>query len=201
MEYNTNQELYQYFTHEIERIGEQQIEALRKEMDEKKKSELKRISDNIERKTKKYLNRELKNLNTDFSSEINRIHTENHRKLMEKRENLLETIFDDVRKKLADFVKSDDYKTLLEKTVKETVDYLGTESLTFTVGEEDEGVKNVLKETLSSKYEVKTSKTITIGGFKVKSESKGLEIDRTLDKKLKDQRDWFHANSGLFIRT
>ncbi len=201
MEYNTNQELYQYFTHEIERIGEQQIEALRKEMDEKKKSELKRITENIERKTRKYLNRELKNLNTDFSSEINRIHTENHRKLMEKREDLLETVFESVKERLSDFVKSDAYKTLLEKTVKETVAYLDTDGLTFMVRDNDDSIKSVLENTLSIKYEVKPSKDIIIGGFKVKSQSKGLEIDRTIDKKLRDQRDWFHANSGLFIRT
>jgi V/A-type H+-transporting ATPase subunit E len=201
MEYNTNQELYQYFTHEIERIGEQQIEALRKEMDEKKKSELKRITENIERKTRKYLNRELKNLNTDFSSEINRIHTENHRKLMEKREDLLETVFESVKERLSDFVKSDAYKMLLEKTVKETVAYLDTDGLTFMVRDNDDSIKSVLENTLSIKYEVKPSKDIIIGGFKVKSQSKGLEIDRTIDKKLRDQRDWFHANSGLFIRT
>ena len=201
MEYNTNQELYQYFTHEIERIGEQQIEALRKEMDEKKKSELKRITDNIERRTRKYLNRELKNLNTDFSSEINRIHTENHRKLMEKRENLLETVFQDVRKKLVDFVKSDAYVSLLEKTLKETVDYLEVEPVTFVVCEDDDVIKDVIEDTLSIDYEIKTSQAITIGGFKAKSVEKGLEIDRTIDKKIKEQRDWFHANSGLFIRT
>ncbi len=201
MEYNTNQELYQYFTHEIERISEQQIEALRKEMDEKKRSELKRITDNIERKTRKYLNRELKSLNTDFSSEINHIHTENHRKLMEKRENLLENIFSEVKDKLEKFVKSNKYDTLLKKMLKETVEYLDTDSLTFITSEKDDTIKKVLKDTVSVDYEIKTSKDIAIGGFKAKSDALGLEVDRTLDKKLRDQRDWFHANSNLFIRT
>jgi vacuolar-type H+-ATPase subunit E/Vma4 len=201
MEYNTNQELYQYFTQEIERIGEQQIEALRKEMDEKKRSELKKIQENIDRKTKKFLNRELKALNTDFSSEINQIHTENNRKLIEKRENLLESIFTEVKEKLEVFVKSDDYKAWLEESIKESVDYLDTEPLTFSVKDNDDVIKTVLKNAVSIKYDLNASKNISIGGFKVKSDSKGLEIDRTFDKKLKDRRDWFYANSNLFIRT
>ncbi|MFW5895097.1 MAG: V-type ATP synthase subunit E [Bacillota bacterium] len=200
MEYNTNQDLYNYFTHEIERIGEQQIEALRKEMDEKKRRELKRINDEIEKKMDKYLDRELRSLNTDFSSEINRIHTENHRKLMDKRRGLLQEVFSEAEKKIQNFVESKDYRALMKKQVQKALDFLDAEDTVFVIKEDDETLRSVLKDDFENAYEIETDGDIRFGGFKAKSQQKGLETDETFTRKLEEQKEWFYANSNLFIR-
>ncbi|MFW6298978.1 MAG: V-type ATP synthase subunit E [Bacillota bacterium] len=200
MEYNTNQDLYNYFTHEIERIGEQQIEALRKEMDEKKRRELKRINDEIEKKMDKYLDRELRSLNTDFSSEINRIHTENHRKLMDKRRGLLQEVFSEAEKKIQAFVESKDYRALMKKQVQKALDFLDAKDIVFVIKEDDETLRNVLKDDFENAYEIETDADIRFGGFKAKSQQKGLETDETFTRKLEEQKEWFYANSNLFIR-
>ncbi|MFW5913744.1 MAG: V-type ATP synthase subunit E [Bacillota bacterium] len=200
MEYKTNQDLYNYFTHEIERIGEQQIEALRKEMDEKKRSELKRINEEIEQKMDKYLNRELRSLNTDFSSEINRIHTENHRKLMDKRKGLLQEVFKEAEKKLESFIQSKDYRSLMKSRIQKAIDFLDAKDIVFTFKEDDETIRDVLEADFDDAYTVETDSDIRFGGFKAKSSEKGLEMDETFTRKLEEQKEWFYANSNLFIR-
>ncbi|MFP4078305.1 MAG: V-type ATP synthase subunit E [Candidatus Izemoplasmataceae bacterium] len=200
MEYKTDQDLYNYFTHEIERIGEQQIEALRKEMDEKKHRELKRINDQIEQKMRKYLDRELKSLNTDFSSEINRIHNENHRKLMDKRKGLLQEVFKEAEDKLKTFVQSDDYRPLMVNRIQKAIDFLDAKDIVFTVKEDDKVVHDVLKHDFDDAYTIETDSSIRFGGFKAKSVEKGLETDETFTRKLEEQKEWFYANSNLFIR-
>ena len=200
MEYKSNQDLYNYFTHEIQRIAEQQIEALRKEMDEKKRREMKRINDDIEQKNRKYLDRELRNLNTDFSSEINRIYTDNHRKLMDKRRGLLQAVFKAAEDKLEAFVGSDDYRPLMEQRIKKTVDFLDASDIVFTVREDDAVISDIIKKNHENAFEINKSKDIRFGGFKAKSPKKGLEADETFTRKLEEQKEWFYANSNLFIR-
>ncbi|MFW5894327.1 MAG: V-type ATP synthase subunit E [Bacillota bacterium] len=200
MEYKTNQDLYNYFTYEIERIGEQQIEALRKEMDEKKRRELKRINDELEKKMDKYLDRELRSLNTDFSSEINRIHTENHRKLMDKRKGLLQEVFSEAEKKIQAFVASKGYRTLMKKKVQETIDFLDAQDIVFIIKEDDETLRDVLKDDFKDAYDVETDADIRFGGFRAESREKGLETDETFTRKLEEQKEWFYAHSNLFIR-
>lgn len=200
MEYRSNQDLYNYFTHEIERIGEQQIEALRKEMDEKKRREMKRINDEIEQRNSKYLDRQLRSLNTDFSSEINRIYTDNHRKLMDKRKGLLQAVFKAAEDKLEAFVKSDEYRALMKKRIQASVDLLDASDIIFFTKKDDPVISDIIKKDHDDAFEIRETQDIRFGGFKARSPEQGLEADETFNRKLEEQKEWFYANSNLFIR-
>lgn len=200
MEYRSNQDLYNYFTHEIDRIGEQQIEALRKEMDEKKRREMKRINDEIEQRNHKYLDRQLRSLNTDFSSEINRIYTDNHRKLMDKRKGLLQAVFKAAEDKLEAFVESDEYRSLMKKRIQKTIEFLDASDIVFFIKEDDTVIPDIIQKDHDGAYETEKTQDIRFGGFKARSPEKGLETDETFNRKLEEQKEWFYANSNLFIR-
>lgn len=200
MEYKTDQQLYDYFTHEMDRLSSQTIEALRKEIMDQKNEEIEEYKDDLERQINRYLNTELKEINTDFSSEINKIHIENNRKLIEKREGFMEEVFTDVKEKLLSFMDTKAYKDMLEKQLKDAVSHLKSDDIVLSHHPKDEAFVTVCKSLFNDQYTVKEDDTITIGGFIAASQKKGREMNQTLDKKLEARKDWFYKNSKLYIR-
>jgi vacuolar-type H+-ATPase subunit E/Vma4 len=200
MEYKTDQQLYDYFTHEMDRLSSQTIEALRKEIMEQKNEEIEEFKDDLERQVNRYLNTELKEINTDFSSEINKIHIENNRKLIEKREGFMENVFTEVKTKLQSFTDSEAYKDMLKKQLKEAVSHLNATDIVLSYRPKDNAFLSMYKSLFNEQYTIKEDDTIMIGGFIAASQKKGREMNQTLDKKLEAQKDWFYKNSKLYIR-
>lgn len=200
MEYKTDQQLYDYFTHEMDRLSSQTIEALRKEITEQKNEEIEEFKDDLEKQVNRYLNTELKEINTDFSSEINKIHIENNRKLIEKREGFMEKVFTEVQEKLQAFTETDAYKRMLKKQLKEAVSHLNSDDIVLSHHPGDDAFVSVCKTVFNKQYTIKEDDTITVGGFIASSEKKGREMNQTLDKKLDERKDWFYKNSKLYIR-
>ncbi len=200
MEYKTDQQLYDYFTHEMDRLSSQTIEALRKEIMEQKNEEIEEFKGNLERQVNRYLNTELKEINTDFSSEINKIHIENNRKLIEKREGFMEDVFTEVKEKLLSFTKTSTYKDMLKKQLKEAISHLKNNDTVIAYRPNDDAFVAVCESLYDEQYTMKEDDTIMIGGFIVSSKKIGREINQTLDKKLEARKDWFYKNSKLYIR-
>ena len=46
---------------------------------------------------------------------------------------------------------------------------------------------------------MKADETIELGGFIAESREKGIALDRTLDQKLEQQKEWFYGNSGFLV--
>ncbi|MFW5838440.1 MAG: V-type ATP synthase subunit E [Bacillota bacterium] len=201
MEYKTDQQLYDYFTHEMDRLSSQTIEALRKEIMEQKNEEIKEYKEDLEKQINRYLNIELKEINTDFSSEINKIHIENNRKLIEKREGFMEEVFTEVKEKLQAFTKTKMYKETLIKQLKDAISILKSDDIVLSYRSKDDACLTVFKSLFNNQYSLKEDAAIEIGGFIAASQKKGREINQTLDKKLEARKDWFYKNSKLYIRS
>jgi vacuolar-type H+-ATPase subunit E/Vma4 len=49
-------------------------------------------------------------------------------------------------------------------------------------------------------YEIEHDKGIQLGGFILTISNMNIEIDETLDARLREQKEWFLNHSKLFIR-
>lgn len=200
MDYVTNQQLYNYFKSEIETLGQKEIEKLRAEMKDLKEERLKKITASLREKYEKKERYRLRELNTDHSTQINKINQKNHRLLMEKRQNLLEKIFTAVEDRLYDYVKTDDYLGFMTEKIKKLNEMFGEEAVEFYIGDDDKKLHDAIKEFFPSNDGIHKTSDINIGGYIAECEAKGLRADETLDTCMSDNRDWFYANADLFIR-
>ncbi len=200
MDYYTNEQLYRYFENEIKTSAARQSEALRKEIADLKDKELKKIQKDLQESIDNATRLEMKELQVDHSYEINKIVMESSRKLMKLRQQLLEEVFTEAETKLRDFVASEEYAKLMEKKLSDILEKFSKCSVVFSVKPGDQALTEMLKRNYHHEYFLEYDPEIKIGGFSVFCAKLGVEIDETIDHRLKDQKEWFYANSNLFVK-
>lgn len=201
MAYYNEDQLYRYFEKAINKEADVKLGALRKEIDYLYAKEMKKIKDNLMVKKNLQLNKDLRELQIEYQDQINKIGVGFDGKLIKERSFMINMVFQSVLLELGDFIQTKDYDDLMKKKIKEINDYVKNKKVVFSIAEIDQRMTDVIKKTMTSSYEIKASPDIRIGGFIVEIPSDKVEIDETIDTKLKERKEWFFKNSKLFIRT
>ena len=200
MEYNNNEILLNFFKKEIEHEGSLKIGELEKKINAVKDKELSKIRNEIEENVNRYKVVELRSINTDHSSKINKINNKNHHLLMQKRQELIKSVFNDVIKKINSYVKTDNYRHLMEIKLNKSLEVLNSDDTIISYNKNDKVLKKLLLINGFKDQTTKISADILIGGFIATSVKKRIEINETLDVRLEEKKQWFFENSNLFIR-
>ena len=192
MEYYNEDQLYKYFKETIKTESTKKMDRIRKEIDSIKERELNRIDLEVKRQIDWTIGQELVDIKKEHQTKLNQITIENDVKLMAHRTELLKSIFDTVKKKLDDFVKSSKY----DKYILDRIDKIRCNS--FIIGNSDQKALDIILK-INKNAKIAKSKDIKIGGF-IAVLGDGKEIDETFDSKLHDKIDDFITESRLFIK-
>jgi vacuolar-type H+-ATPase subunit E/Vma4 len=192
--------VYQYFQKEIEESGNKKIQELKDEIKSIREKQMdilnEEISDTITR-TKEI---ELNEMNQEYSSTLNRLIVDNHKEIIKKKNDLLESVLFEVRTKLLQFVETDKYKQKMIFLVKKIdKDFCGDE-INFKVKNNDKIMKKIIDENFKNKHVVIEDKNINIGGFIAICVEKGILTDQLIDSSLEEKKQWFYKNSKLAIK-
>lgn len=193
-------QVFLYMKDEIERAAKSEekaildeVKALEDEAYESMKIEAKRDAD-------LRLKQELEEIQSQAATEISESHIERTKKLIEKRDEYVNTIFKNVKDELIDFTLTSDYKDFMIKKAKKTIDIFSNEDFIILVNKKDLVLKDDLMNLSKHIVDVKESTDIVIGGLIGENPNSLLVIDETLDFALKNQKEWFYKNSGLIIK-
>lgn len=145
------------------------------------------------------LKQELEEMHSEAATEISQVNSERMKKLIEKRDEYVNTIFTAVEDQLHTFVGSDEYVTYLEKKAKQACEAQFEQAVMY-VREADLKLADQLVKAYGKQIEVKASDRIQLGGLIVEDQLSALVVNETLDEALKAQREWFNKNSGLVIK-
>lgn len=200
MEYLTSEELLKYFEKEIHEVSQKRIDELKAEINQIKQTELDKIDQDLKESIDHDLELELKDLKTDHSYEMNQLLTENAKELMNYRQVLFQSVFDEVKGKLSTFISSKEYVDLLTNKVKKLNTIFKKDNIIFFVKKDDKAIQSVIKNEFEGTYQIEPSESIQIGGFFARCEKKGIELDETLDSILESKKQWFYEKSNLFIK-
>lgn len=111
-----------------------------------------------------------------------------------RRAELVDGLFLSVKQDLIDFSKTKAYEAFVKETLDKVLKENNLESYTLFVKATDEA----FFKTITHKNAVITvSDRIHIGGFILKDKAGVLEIDESLDYRLKVQKEWFTTHSQL----
>ena len=189
-----------YMKDEIEREAQleekailEEVKALEKEAYESMRIEAKKDAD-------LRLKQELEEMESNAAIEISESHIERTKKLIEKRDEYVSTIFKSAKDKLIDFTNSKDYQDFMMNKAKKIVDMFDMAECIVYVSSKDIAFKDQLMKLYSNILDVKENKNIIIGGLNGENVKSLLTIDETLDFALKNQKEWFTKNSGLTIK-
>lgn len=111
------------------------------------------------------------------------------RQLNEKNEDLKDALFVDIKKRLEDFMKTNEYIDLLVNQIKSAVSFARDDAMTIYINASDQDKKADL--------EARTNTPVTIstidfmGGTRAVIHEKNILIDRSFSTKLADEKDTF----------
>lgn len=186
----------------------QSVMAQAEEDAQKLREQAKEVRETAMKQAQKEVSRELGSWEQDETAEIRLAATRSvaqqenakRRELLLRREELTGKVFQEVRQRLAEFVKGPDYAGFLEETAgslsEKCKEYSGTVVL---LRQEDIPLGKKFISRFGADARVVEDESIKLGGIKVMNQSSGLFLDESLDSRLEDQKSWFYKNSGLTL--
>lgn len=176
-----------------------EVEARVAEILTEAENEKKRIISAAEKKgsdeAERYLEDKKRNTGRDLLREVSAAELEVKRSVLLHREKLTDTLFEDVKKRIADYRKTPDYIKKLEKMLADAKIDTAAEIM---LAPEDMGLADRLAKQLSADNAVfKADANIRLGGLAVFFKEKGIVIDKTFDLALEEQRSEFTASNAF----
>lgn len=114
--------------------------------------------------------------------------------ILKRREEIIDSVFNEAELRLSEFAKSEKYKTYFEKKAAEAMECVGDGEKIIYVTERD---VNLLKD-LDAAVETVNERSF-IGGVRVLNKDKGIIADFSFGELLSSERDEFLRKSGLSI--
>lgn len=191
--------LEQYFKEEIDRVSGIEIKQVEDEIADIREKALQGLEDDAQREAGTVLEQELKELQSEHAIRLSKAHEETSRKLMAKRKELSDLVFQSAKEEIKAFTKKDEYRDYLKEKASALAKRSYTEAV-FYVGKEDLSFQDDIKKAYGKECDVKVDADIVLGGLRLECAQLGIVLDETFDTALEEQKDWFYTNSGLFIK-
>lgn len=187
------------FLRAIKKYANEQKSNMTNEVTRLKTERLKDAEDKAKSESKALIKTKLLETRNEQTALLASKTQEGQRKLFIERSKMTEEVFKLTAEKLADFTKTDDYKSKLRQSAEQIAELFGDKSCVLYLNERDLDRADELKKLFKGGAEVQADKTIKIGGIKGYCEDMGIIADETLDSKLEEQREWFTENAALSV--
>lgn len=111
------------------------------------------------------------------------------RKLNEKSTSLIDILFQNIQKKLEDFMKTEEYNSLLIKQILNAKEFARNDEVIIYINSSDTYLKEMLEE--KTKITLTISTTDFIGGTRAVIHDKNILIDHSLSSKILEVKEAF----------
>lgn len=194
------EQVFLYMKEEIERLANLEEEKILAEAKELEDDAYRQLEAEAKKDADALLAKELVEISSSASVEASLSQEERTKKLVEKRDGYVASIFIEAKNKLIEFVNSTEYKTYLVEHMKKIAELYQMNDSILWLREEDMKYADELVKAYGIALTVKQSSNITIGGFIIENKETNVVVDESLDFALENQKDWFYKTSGLMIK-
>lgn len=153
----------------------------------------------IEREISAYLFEEQEKLDAKYKQTLSKVNFDGRRMLLIKREEVINSVFSEVRARLTEYTKTDDYKSYIVERIKAAKAAMGVDDVVITLRPADKALEDDVKEAWGKGASVSYSPSIENGGAMIASEENQIVVDETFDKRLIDAQSDFVKTSGLYF--
>ncbi len=155
--------------------------------------------DKIEREIAAYLFEEQEKLDAKYKQTLSKVNFDGRRMLLTKREEVIGSVFDEVKARLREYTKTDEYRAYIVGRVKAAKADVGEGSAAITLRPDDKALADEVRAAWGGGAEIKFSGAIESGGVMIASPEKQIVVDETFDKKLLEAQSDFVKTSGLYF--
>lgn len=188
------------FITEITKQAQKMSEDINRQTDEFIKEELNRIELKLLDENNRQIEETSAEILRSSGIKISKYQIESKKSKVEHRNALMESVFEDVKKKLRTFRESQDYQLFIEQSVKHIKSIIPDgENVVVYINESDMKFSDNIKSVFGYPVTVETDNSILYGGIKAYCDSKKISIDDTIDCRLNEQRDKFREKTELYI--
>lgn len=133
----------------------------------------------------------LKKIDKEKNSIVSKMRMDNKMALLNKRNEIVEYVFNSAKAKLYEMVASEAYYPYLVKMITEDLDAVGEGEKEIIINHKDQGYINALEKTFDYPIVLENRKIDMIGGCKILNKTKNIYLDDSFDTKLESQREAF----------
>lgn len=187
------------FLKAIKKYAGAQKKAMEGEVKQLKSERLKEAEEKAKRDSEALKKQKLNEVHNSQTAKLATKTQEGQKQLYIARAQMTEEVFKLASDKLKAYAQTAEYRAKLNDSAKAVAELFGGKDCIIYVNERDIAEAEQFKSLFSANSEVKTDKTIQIGGVKAYCESMGIIADETLDSKLDLQREWFVENAELSV--
>lgn len=179
--------------------AQQQHDKILAEIEEYRKAQLEKAEEEILQEAYDTIQREIAVLRNRQGQKISQAELENRRRLLRQREAITEKVFDLAAERLLAYARTPDYADRLCASLRKSCGELPEGRLVVQVKPGDLKLRERLAAACGREAAVEENAGIRLGGFRIVNAERGVFIDATYDRRLKGQKDWFAASSGLML--
>ncbi|MEG2429273.1 MAG: V-type ATP synthase subunit E family protein, partial [Oscillospiraceae bacterium] len=119
--------------------------------------------------------------------------------LLIKRNDVTNSIFENIKTRLVDFVKTSNYDSYLLSTIEAFTKKNKIDNVQIILRKNDMKLQNEVKKAYGLNCEIIENDDIKIGGFIVQNKENRIYFDETLEQKLADEKDNFIQTSKFSL--
>lgn len=168
---------------EAEKERDEALSRLKERLD-KETAEYKKQADS---RLNEKLNHELGKIESRANERVSERSLDGKKQYLELRESMIKEIFENVSEKLRDFVKTDDYVTVMKDKIESGISDKNGDC-TIIVGANDKKLADFVQ---ASGYKLEVSEKSFIGGCKIVDNSSKTLIDMTYASFIKNESESF----------
>lgn len=181
---------------DIEIRTHEQLRTLEENFHAQRESTIHHYNQEAVEESNLYIEQELAELKNSVRQSETQSKWKVKKNLFIRRDELVEGLFNQLRHKLLDYSKTEEYKSRFVQLITKTLETENLGEALLLVKEDDCAYfKDAFKSNPSLKVEC--SNTIEVGGFILQESNGKMAIEMTLDHQLKVQKEWFFAHSEL----
>ena len=195
----TQEERSKRIEQSIMRISSHRSQEIRRQADEIRRQALSQAENEVLEQMYDKIQTEIAKIRQDAASSVAKCEFDTRQTLFRHREEIESRVFDAVRQRLLAFVAGTDYVDFLRQSVAHLAQQTGYDDSCLFLREQDLPLAEELIALYGHTCRVQVDPSIRIGGVRLENMAHGVAFDETLDARLEEQHEWFHAHSGLSI--
>lgn len=188
------------FLSAIEKYAEQQREALISETELFEKQAMQKAEEEGLRDAYNLIHKEQDAMKSAISADMAKKESEGNLLIFKKRQQITNQVFAKATEKLQEYTKTRAYYEKLVAYAKECAEFFDNATVEICLSKQDMQYANDITKLFKGECTVKEVADIIIGGLRVYCPERQIAVDKTLDTKLEEQREWFYINSDLQVR-
>ena len=198
---NRVQEKLKHFETAMFNTATKERDEILKETETLKKKELKQAEDEVLNRAYRLIQKNIADISISNTMLVAQQETQYKQKLLQKRQEIFDNVFENVRKRLLQYTQTPEYVTFLVGIAEDFAKAYPYENSVICLRREDLKFADQLKTALGLACTVQEDDDMELGGIKIANQEHGVIADESFETRLSDQKQWFYTHTHLMIES